>query len=97
MAPYFRITAYHKEGDTSIIADSYGQFEKLWQFSAYLVSYGFTILEVGSDGTFTDGNMERIGLSPDSPALRACGKGEPKRNGNRVEVSGMYYEIKMNE
>lgn len=50
-----------------------------------------------NDGSFTDGNLERIGLSPNSPALRACGKGEPKRTGNRVEVNGMYYELKANE
>lgn len=28
MANYYRITAYHKEKDVSIIMDSYGLFEK---------------------------------------------------------------------
>lgn len=34
MANYYRITAYHKEKGISIIMDSYGYFEKKWQFSA---------------------------------------------------------------
>ena len=45
MATYFRITAYHPEKDMSIIMDSNGIYEKLWQFSAYLVSKGFDILD----------------------------------------------------
>ena len=32
MANYFRITAYHPDKDISAILDSYGKFEKLWQF-----------------------------------------------------------------
>ena len=42
---YFRITAYNKEEDFSCILDSNGMFEKLWQFSAYLVSKGLKILD----------------------------------------------------
>ena len=37
MANYYRITAYHPEKNISVIMDSYGMFEKLWQFSAFLV------------------------------------------------------------
>ena len=32
------ISAYHKEKDISIIMDSYGLFEKKWQFSADLIN-----------------------------------------------------------
>ena len=46
MANYYRITAYHKEKDISIIMDSYGLFEKKWQFSADLIRRGFDIIEV---------------------------------------------------
>ena len=49
MTNYFRITAYHSVQDLSIIMDSYGLFEKLWQFSADLVWKGFKILEVCND------------------------------------------------
>ena len=48
MANYFRITAYYPEKDFSVILDSNGKFEKLWQFSAYLVQRGFKIIEVGT-------------------------------------------------
>ena len=46
MNNYFRITAYHPEKDISIIMDSFGLFEKKWQFSADLIKKGFKILEV---------------------------------------------------
>ena len=45
---HFRITAYNKEKDYSIIIESKGMFEKLWQFSSHLVQKGLTILEVGN-------------------------------------------------
>lgn len=45
MANYYRITAYHKEKDISIIMDSYGLFEKKWQFSADLIRRGFDIMK----------------------------------------------------
>lgn len=44
MSNYFRITAYHPEQDLSAIFDSNGCFEKLWQFSAYLIQKGFKII-----------------------------------------------------
>ena len=37
---YYRITAYHPEKDISIIMDSFGLFEKKWQFSADLIKRG---------------------------------------------------------
>ena len=46
MANYFRITAYHTEQNISVILDSNGRFEKLWQFSSFLVNKGFKIIEV---------------------------------------------------
>ena len=42
---YFRITAYSKDNDFSCIIDSNGMFEKLWQFSAYLVSKELNIIQ----------------------------------------------------
>ena len=52
---YYRITAYHPEKDISIIMDSFGLFEKKWQFSADLIKKGFKILEV------SDGSQFKIG------------------------------------
>ena len=34
---YYRITGYDPENDIGFIADSNGKFEKLWQFSSYLL------------------------------------------------------------
>ena len=49
MANYFRITAYHPTENLSVIMDSNGLFEKLWQFSSFMVSKGFKIIEVGGE------------------------------------------------
>ena len=49
MNNYFRITAYHPQKDICAVFDSNGRFEKLWQFSSFLVQKGFKIIEVGSD------------------------------------------------
>lgn len=92
MTNYFRITAYHPAKDICAIFDSNGHFEKLWQFSAYLVQKGFKIVEVGADDKFLDGNI------PKAPAgnlllVRACGKGRPQITGNTVEVRGKHYEV----
>lgn len=59
MANYYRITAYHKEKDISIIMDSYGYFEKKWQFSADLIRRGFDIIEV-SDDIISQTTKERL-------------------------------------
>jgi hypothetical protein len=76
MNNYYRITGYDPETDIGFIADSNGKFEKLWEFSAYLVSKGMKILEVGNDTKFSDGNIERI--KPNAKlVLRATAKGKP--------------------
>ena len=49
MSNYFRIIAYHPAENLSAIFDSNGYFEKLWQFSAYLIQKGFKIIEVGNE------------------------------------------------
>lgn len=69
MANYFRITAYHPEMDCSVIMDSNGLFDKLWQFSADLVKRGFKILEVGNEDKFLDGNFEKIPKYPTNTYL----------------------------
>ena len=74
---YYRITAYHPEKDISIIMDSFGRFEKKWQFSADLIKKGFKILEVSDDTQFLDGNIERLTKEqPDKDILRATANGE---------------------
>ena len=93
MANYFRITAYHTAENISAIFDSNGRFEKLWQFSAFLVGKGFKIAEVGSEDKFLDGDLPKPKESSDKILLRACAKGRPVRDGKRIEVNGKSYEV----
>lgn len=77
MTHYFRITAYHPTEDLSVIMDTNGMFEKLWQFSSFMVQKGFKILEVGTDEKFLDVNIEKAEPEPDKLILRATDKGKP--------------------
>lgn len=77
MTKYFRISAYYPKEDISFIMDSNGRFEKLWQFSAYLVSKGCKILEVGTDETVSHINIEKVEVICDKVILRACSKSNP--------------------
>ena len=77
---YFRITAYSKEEDFSCILDSNGMFEKLWQFSAYLVSKGLNIIDASKIENIIDTNIKPVGEDIENIILRATqdGKVEPK-------------------
>lgn len=77
MSQYFRITAYHPQEDISVIMDSNGMFEKLWQFSSMLIQKGFKILEVGSDEKFGDGNIDKTEYDSEHIILRANDSGKP--------------------
>ena len=93
MSNYFRITAYHPAKNVCAIFDSNGRFEKLWQFSAYLVQKGFKIVEVGADDKFLNGNIPKAPAG-DQLILRACAKEQPAVDGNVVIVKGKRYEVK---
>ena len=74
---YYRITAYHPEKDISIIMDSFGLFEKKWQFSPDLIKRGLKILEVSSDEQFIDVNIDKLTEEePDKFILRAHADGK---------------------
>lgn len=77
MTHYFRITGYYPKEDISFIMDSNGMFEKLWQFSAFIVSKGCKVLEVGTDETFHDINIEKAEEDKEHIILRAYSKGKP--------------------
>ena len=92
MANYYRITAYHPEKNISVIMDSNGMFEKLWQFSAFLDEKGFDIIAVGKEDNFTDGNIERqTEPLPDKIMLRACALNKPNDTNGKIEVGGKFY------
>ena len=87
---YGKLFQDHPAKNICAIFDSNGRFEKLWQFSAYLVQKGFKIVEVSADDKFLDGNIPKAPAG-DQLILRACAKGQPVINGDSVEVSGKHY------
>lgn len=99
MSNYYRITAYHPIENYTFIADSNGRFEKLWQFSAYLVSKGVTILEASTEEKFLDDNIPRAKAHAEHIFIQAARKGRPNistviiNGGNyrMVEVAGRKY------
>ena len=93
MSNYFRITAYHPTENLSVIMDSNGLFEKLWQFSSFMVSKGFKIIEVGDEDKFNEGDMPKAEQDTVHVILRACKSGEPEITGNRITVEGKSYKI----
>ena len=73
---YYRITAYHSDEDISVILDSFGKFETLWDFSASLVSHGFKIITLCRAEAFAESTFPLIEKT-DKFAVRAIGKGLP--------------------
>ena len=94
MANYFRITAYYPKEDYCFIIDSYGKYEKLWEFSSYLVNKDLQILEVSKDGDFTDGNIPRADPHPNDLILRACMKGKPIRENGTIRIGERWYHMR---
>lgn len=78
MSNYFRITGYCEQKDFCFILDCHGCYEKLWQFSSFLVQKGLKVLEVGDDTKFTDGNIPRAQENAQKLLLRANAKGKPE-------------------
>ena len=60
MNNYFRITGYWPKEKMTFIIDSNGMFEKLWQFSAYLVSKGIDIIEVSQKENIHRPDIDKI-------------------------------------
>lgn len=94
---YFRITAYNPEKDVCLIADSYGYFSKLWEFSSFWVNNGFKIIAVGSDAKFSDGNINRINETEETFAIRACAMGQPEFINGVITINGKTYKPNKNE
>ena len=83
MNNYFRITGYSEQEDFCFIIECYGMFEKLWQFSSYLLQKGLKILEVGSDTKFLDGNIARIEENPTNSYYGQVPKASPNTPHNQ--------------
>ena len=88
---HFRVTAYHPTEDVTVLIDSFGVYQKLWQLSSALVMKGFNILEVSDSSKFVDVNMPTIEPNNQQLYLRACMVGKPDEflqviDGRRVKV-----------
>jgi len=75
---YFRITAYHPKEDVCGIFDTNGLYEKLWQFSSYLIGRGFEVLEVSGEDKFLEGTISKTGPDNECHILRAGSTGKPE-------------------
>lgn len=91
---YFRITAYNRDEDYSIIMDSYGTFQELGQFSSSLVDKGFSIIAIGNENFFNDGNILKVTQQTNKLILRAEQHGRPIKDGKQITVGDKYYIIK---
>ncbi len=73
--------------------DCNGLFEKLWQFSAYMVSKGFKVYKVNRADDFIEGDMPKVEIDNEHVILRACMEGEPNIFGNDVTVECKTYRV----
>lgn len=78
MTNYFRIIGYYPEQDFCFIIDSNGMFEKLWQFSSYLIQKGLKVLEVNKLENIIDINIEPAEEDNNHILLRATADGKPE-------------------
>ena len=93
---YYRITAYNKELNVCLIADSNGKFEKLWQFSSFFVCKGFEIIAISKEEDFSLGNISKANPDKNNILIRACGKGRPSIENNVIEIRGKKYSPTLN-
>lgn len=92
---YFRITGYCPDYDFCFIIDSNGKFEKLWQFSAYLVEKGLKVLEVSKQENMEDINIKPATEDNELLILRANADGMPEyityNNKQAIKVGDKIY------
>lgn len=96
MTKYFRITAYNKKLDTSIIMDANGMFDQLWKFSAYLMEKGFDIISASDENYFIDYNISKAEFDTEHVILRANCNGKPENITQTIDDIN-YKAIKVGE
>ena len=60
MTKYFRVKAHHPKENMTIVVDSYGKYDEIWQLSAFLVKKGFKILEVWDDEKIANDDYHKV-------------------------------------
>lgn len=66
-------------------------FEKLWQFSSFIVKHGFKVLEAADDSKFDFGDLSKASPEPDKIILRCCASDMPVIMDNVIAVAGKHY------
>ena len=89
---YCRLTAYYPAEDISCIMDTYGKYDEIWQFSAYLVKLKFKIIDVAGKGQFEYGNIPPIKEKSNQFILRACAKGKGEKIDGVISINGRNYK-----
>ena len=90
MTNYYRITGYWPENDCCFIMDSNGMFEKLWQFSSYLIQKGLKVLEVSKMENVLDINIDKVQEDNEHIFLRANCDGKPEET--TQVINGITYK-----
>lgn len=93
MNNYFRVTAYNKEHNFTCILDSDGMFEKLWQFSAFLVAKGFSIIDASKLENIKETNIPQVEYNENHLFLRATCNDKIEPTNNIISVGMKYYSI----
>lgn len=62
MAKYFRVKAHYPKENMTVIVDSYGKYDEIWQLSAFLIKRGFKILQVWDDGKITKTDIPKVNM-----------------------------------
>lgn len=65
-------------------------FEKLWQFSSYIISKGLKVLEVAKIEDIIDINIEKVEQDSEHIFLRATANGKPEYVDQ--QVNGITYK-----
>lgn len=94
MNNYFRITGYCPEHNVCFIADSYGKFNELYDFSSYLIEKGIKVITARAEGRFEFGNIPKALQDNENILLRACAKGQPNYTDGKVNINGKIYTPK---
>ncbi len=79
MSNYYRVTVYNPKDDYSVIADSNGYFERLWQLSVFFMEKGFEIIEVADSDRFAEGDLPLLPPDLDHVIIRYCKKGKLRK------------------
>ena len=90
MSNYFRVTGNYPEKNVTFIADSNGKFEKLWQFSSYLVKKGCKVIAISSEDKFLDGNIQKVPENAQQFIIRTCAMGTETETNETI--NGIYYK-----